>query len=45
LVVRGPTVAVKVAVAAVAATVTEVGTVSEGLLEERVTTLPPVGAA
>jgi hypothetical protein len=45
LVVRAPTVAVKVAVAAVAATVTEAGTVSRGLLAERVTRLPPVGAA
>ena len=38
-------VAVKVAAVAPAATVTEAGTVSEGLLSERATTLPPVAAA
>jgi hypothetical protein len=45
VVVRVPAVAVKVAVEATAATVTEAGTVSRGLLAERVTTVPPVGAA
>jgi hypothetical protein len=34
-----------VAEVAPAATVTEAGTVSEALLSERATTLPPVGAA
>jgi hypothetical protein len=40
-----PAVAVKVAEEALAAMMTEVGTVSEELLSERATVLPPVGAA
>jgi hypothetical protein len=36
---------VKVAVVAPAATVTEAGTVADALLEERVTAVPPAGAA
>ncbi len=44
VVVRGPAVAAKVAAVAPAATVTEAGIVSEELLSERATTLPPVGA-
>ena len=45
VVVRLPTVAVKVAVLALAATVTEAGTVSAALLADRATVLPPLGAA
>jgi hypothetical protein len=44
VVVRVPAVAAKVAVVDVAATVTEGGTVSKGLLAETVTRLPPAGA-
>ena len=40
-----PALAVKVAVAAPAATVTDAGTVNVLLLEERLTTVPPLGAA
>ncbi len=45
VVVMVPTVAVKLAETALAATVTEAGTVSAALLLEIPTTLPPVGAA
>ena len=45
MVVRVPALAVKVAVVAVAATVVDAGTVSNGLLADSVTVLPPVGAA
>ena len=45
MVVRVPAVAAKVAEMAPAATVTEAGTVSEALLSERATVLPPVGTA
>src|SRR5205085_2279530 len=38
-------VAVKVAVVAPAATVTEAGTASDGLLSDRLTVMPPLGAA
>ena len=40
-----PAVAVKLAVVAVAGTVTDVGTVKRALLEDRLTAVPPVGAA
>ena len=39
-----PTVAVKVAEVALTAMVSKAGTVSEALLSERATTVPPVGA-
>ncbi len=42
---RVPVVALKLAVVAAAATVTEAGTVSEVLLLDRVTSAPPAGAA
>jgi len=45
LLVRVPVVAVKVAVVAAAATVTEAGTVSAVVLLDSVTEAPPVGAA
>ena len=45
MVVRVPAVAVKVPEVALAATVTEAGTVSRELLSASATTLPPVGAA
>ena len=45
VVVRLPTVAVKLVVVALAATVTEAGTVRAELLLARVTVLPPLGAA
>ncbi|MGO9256250.1 MAG: hypothetical protein ACLQU1_08115 [Bryobacteraceae bacterium] len=45
LLARVPVVALKLAVVAAAATVTDAGTVSEVLLLDRVTTAPPAGAA
>ena len=45
VVVSVPTVAVKVAEVALAATVTDAGTVSDELLSDSATAVPPVGAA